>query len=168
MQFPYPTAALTAIPLRTSSPTPVVPTIPLLTTYLPLLTTYLSLRITIVPPAVPIRSACHTLHSTYCANHPAERTDRASIHHIRTAARTDPASCSDNCATARTDHTSIHPIRSAERTDPACHFDISTIAHTNHPRRCASHSAAHIIPHACSAHHPATHLFNLVSALYFH
>ena len=35
---------------------------------------YLSLRITIVPSAVPIRSACHALHSTYCANHPAERT----------------------------------------------------------------------------------------------
>lgn len=72
MQFPYPTAALTAIPLRTTSLTPAVPTIPLLTTYLPLLTTYLSLRTAIVPPAVPIRSACHTLHSTYCANHPAE------------------------------------------------------------------------------------------------
>ena len=125
-QFPYPTAALIAIPLRTPSPTPAVPTTPLRTTYLPLLTTYLSLRTDIVPPAVPIRSACHALHSTYCANHPAARTDRASIHHIRTAARTDP-------------------VR---------RYDIST--------------AAYIIPHACRAHHSAAHLFNLVSALYFH
>ena len=91
MQFPYPTAALIAIPLRT---------------------TYLSLRTAIVPPAVPIRSA----------------------------ESTDPASCSDNCAT--------------ERTDPVRRYDIST--------------AAHIIPHACRAHHSAAHLFNVVSALYFH
>ena len=77
MQFPYPTAALIAIPLRT---------------------TYLWLRTTIVLPAMPIRSAV--------------------------------------------------------RTDPVRRYDISTTAHTNHPRRCA--------------HHPAAHLFNLVSALYFH
>jgi len=105
--------------LRTPSLTPAVPTTPLRTTYLPLLTTYLSLRTDIVPPAVPIRSACHALHSTYCANHPAARTDHTSIHPICSAARTDPASCSDNCATERTYHTSIHSIRSAERTEPA-------------------------------------------------
>ena len=46
MQFPYPTAALIATPLRTSSLTPAMPTIPLRTSYLPL-------RIPIVPPAVP-------------------------------------------------------------------------------------------------------------------
>lgn len=112
MQFPYPTAALIATPLRT---------------------TYLSLRTAIVLPAMPIRSACHApppachaLHSTYYANHPAERTDPASIHHIRTAARTDPASCSDNCATTRTDRTSIHPIRTAERTEPTSRYDFDT------------------------------------------
>lgn len=54
MQFPYPTAALTATPLRTSSLTPAMPTIPLRATYLPLRTAYLPLRIPIVPPAVPI------------------------------------------------------------------------------------------------------------------
>ena len=46
MQFPYPTAALIAIPLLTTIPTPAVPTTPLRTTYLSLLTA-------IVPPAVP-------------------------------------------------------------------------------------------------------------------
>ncbi len=147
MQFPYPTAALIAIPLRT---------------------TYLSLRTTIVPPAMPILLlAMLFIQLTMQIIQLSAPTLPLAVIIVLLLAPTVPPSTPSVPLRAPTLPV-VMTSTLIERTNRTSHYDISTIAHTNHPRRCAHHPAARIIPHACRAQHPAAHLFNLVSALYFH
>ena len=161
MQFPYPTAALIATPLRT---------------------TYLSLLTAIVPPAMPIiLLAMLFIQLTMQIIQLSAPTVPPSIPSALLRAPTLPLAVIIVLLRAPTipPSTPSVPLSAPslpvvmtstliERTNRTSHYDISTTTHTNHPRRCAPHPAAHIIPHACRAHHSAAHLFNLVSAFYFH